>query len=93
MQLTGRVRDMEAELEAASIFALSSRVEGLPLALLEKAMAKGMAVVSFDRAAGPREVIEHGADGLLVAKTGDVAGAGAGAVRADRVGGAAAAAR
>ena len=65
VELAGRVRDMEAELEAASIFALSSRVEGLPLALLE-AMAKGLAVVSMDGAAGPCEVIEHGVDGLLV---------------------------
>jgi glycosyltransferase involved in cell wall biosynthesis len=65
VELAGRVRHMEAELEAASVFALSSRVEGLPLALLE-AMAKGLAVVSFDNCAGPCEVIEHGADGLLV---------------------------
>ena len=65
VELAGKVRDMEAELGAASVFALSSRVEGLPLALLE-AMAKGLAVVSFDNCAGPREVIEHGADGLLV---------------------------
>jgi glycosyltransferase involved in cell wall biosynthesis len=65
VELAGKVRDMEAELEAASVFALSSRVEGLPLALLE-AMAKGLAVVSFDNCAGPCEVIEHGADGLLV---------------------------
>ena len=65
VELAGKVRDIEAELEAASVFALSSRVEGLPLALLE-AMAKGLAVVSFDNCAGPCEVIEHGADGLLV---------------------------
>ena len=65
VELAGKVRDIEAELEAASVFALSSRIEGLPLALLE-AMAKGLAVVSFDNCAGPREVIEHGADGLLV---------------------------
>jgi glycosyltransferase involved in cell wall biosynthesis len=65
VELAGKVRDMEAELGAASVFALSSRVEGLPIALLE-AMAKGLAVVSFDNCAGPCEVIEHGVDGLLV---------------------------
>jgi glycosyltransferase involved in cell wall biosynthesis len=62
VQLAGKVRDMEAELEAASVFALSSRVEGLPIALLE-AMAKGLAVVSFDTAACG--VVEHGVNGLL----------------------------
>jgi glycosyltransferase involved in cell wall biosynthesis len=65
VQLAGRVRDMEAELEAASVFALSSRVEGLPLALLE-AMAKGLAVVSFDGVPGVCAAIEHGTEGLLV---------------------------
>jgi glycosyltransferase involved in cell wall biosynthesis len=65
VELAGKARDMEAELGAASVFALSSRVEGLPIALLE-AMAKGLAIVSFDNCAGPCEVIEHGADGLLV---------------------------
>jgi glycosyltransferase involved in cell wall biosynthesis len=63
--LAGAVRDIEAELEAASIFVLSSRVEGVPLALLE-AMNKGLAVVSFDGAAGPRDLLDDGVDGLLV---------------------------
>lgn len=62
VELVGAVRDVEAELEAASIFVLSSRIEGLPLALLE-AMHKGLAVVSFESAA--RGLIEDGVDGLL----------------------------
>ena len=62
VELVGAVRDVEAELEAASIFVLSSRIEGLPLALLE-AMRKGLAVVSFEAAA--RGLIEDGVDGLL----------------------------
>jgi glycosyltransferase involved in cell wall biosynthesis len=65
VELAGKVRDMEAELEAASVFALSSSFEGMSLALLE-AMAKGLAVVAFDNSGGPCQVIEHGADGLLV---------------------------
>ncbi len=65
VQLAGKVRGMEAELGAASVFALSSHFEGLSLALLE-AMAKGLAVVAFDNCGGPCDVIDHGADGLLV---------------------------
>jgi glycosyltransferase involved in cell wall biosynthesis len=65
VRLTGRVPHIERELEGASVFALSSRSEGLPLALLE-AMSKGLAVVSFACPTGPAELIEHGVDGLLV---------------------------
>ena len=48
-----------------SVFALSSRYEGLPGALIQ-AMACGAAVVATDCAAGPAEIISDGADGLLV---------------------------
>jgi glycosyltransferase involved in cell wall biosynthesis len=65
VRLTGRVPHIERELESASVFALSSRSEGMSLALLE-AMSKGLAVVSFACPTGPAEIIEHGVDGLLV---------------------------
>jgi glycosyltransferase involved in cell wall biosynthesis len=58
-------RDLGAEMAGASIFALSSRFEGLPLTLLE-AMSKGMAIVSFDCPTGPADVIENRRNGLLV---------------------------
>lgn len=58
-------KDMGAELERASIFALSSRFEGFPLILLE-AMSKGTAVVSFACPTGPGDIVEDHRNGLLV---------------------------
>lgn len=69
--LTGRVelrpvtRDLHGEMARASIYALSSRREGMPMVIIE-AMGMGLAVVSFDCPHGPAELITHGEDGLLV---------------------------
>jgi hypothetical protein len=82
---------MEAELEAASVFVLSSSFEGMSLALLE-AMAKGLAVVAFDNCRRP--VPGDRARRRRPARAGRRrARARAGDLRADRVAGAAAAAR
>jgi glycosyltransferase involved in cell wall biosynthesis len=63
--LAGPVERLDREFEGASIFVLSSRFEGLPMVLLE-AMSKGLPVVAFDCPTGPREVIRHPDDGILI---------------------------
>ncbi|MDM7943808.1 MAG: glycosyltransferase [Hydrogenophaga sp.] len=49
----------------STVFAMSSRFEGQPLALAE-AMTCGAAIVSTDCPAGPREMLDDGRCGLLV---------------------------
>jgi glycosyltransferase involved in cell wall biosynthesis len=65
VEFTGVTRDIFRLLSQAAVFALPSRFEGFPNALLE-AMACGLAVVAFDCDSGPRAIVRHGHDGLLV---------------------------
>lgn len=61
----GFVKEVDALLATSSIFVLSSRSEGLPNALIE-AMAMGNAAIAADCDFGPRDIISHGQNGLLV---------------------------
>ncbi len=65
VELPGAVADMRAEWAKASICALTSRAEGFPLAVQE-ALAAGVPVATYDCASGPRALVEHEVNGLLV---------------------------
>ena len=65
-------QNMEAVYANASLLALSSRYEGLPMALIES-QAFGVPSIAFDCPCGPREIITDGQDGLLIPE-GDIPG-------------------
>lgn len=70
VKLPGAVENPFASMKKASVFVLSSQWEGMPGVLIE-AMASGAPCVATDCNFGPRELIEHGRNGLL-ARVGDV---------------------
>ncbi|MEU4167446.1 glycosyltransferase [Streptomyces sp. NPDC026665] len=70
----GRTSDVPGALRDGSVFVLSSRGEGFPLALME-AMAAGLPCAAFDCAPGVHEIVRDGEDGLLatLGNTGELA--------------------
>ena len=58
-------KDVISEYLQSSIFALSSRYEGLPMVLIE-AQSLGLPVVAFDCQTGPKEIVIDGETGFLV---------------------------
>lgn len=71
ISLPGQAGNIAKWYEAADIYVMTSLFEGFPNTLVE-AMAHGLPAVSFDCDTGPRDIIRHEIDGLLV-RPGDIA--------------------
>lgn len=66
IHLMGASDSLEKDLTDAALFAFTSDWEGLPNALME-AMALGLPIVATDcPCGGPRTIMTHGVDGLLI---------------------------
>jgi glycosyltransferase involved in cell wall biosynthesis len=70
--LPGRAGNIGDWYDRADLYVMSSHFEGFPNTLAE-AMAYGCAAVSYDCDTGPRDIIRHEQDGLLVTPVGDIA--------------------
>jgi glycosyltransferase involved in cell wall biosynthesis len=56
---------IEEYYKKATIYAMASRAEGLPMVLIE-AKSYGIPAISFDCRTGPQEIINHDVDGFLI---------------------------
>lgn len=65
VEISPPVPDLLSEWSKASIFALTSRGEGLPL-VVQEAAAAGLPLISYDCVTGPAEIIDDGVNGFLV---------------------------
>ncbi|MCT3700286.1 glycosyltransferase family 4 protein [Elizabethkingia anophelis] len=61
------VKDIEKEYLNSSIVVMTSRYEGLPMALLE-GQACGLPLVSYVCKCGPKDIIKHNENGFLIEK-------------------------
>ncbi|WP_046004786.1 glycosyltransferase family 4 protein [Pseudoalteromonas rubra] len=65
VELKPASKDIASEYRNASLFAMTSRYEGLPLVLIES-KSFGLAAISFDCKTGPRELIRNNVDGYVI---------------------------
>lgn len=65
VKFLGAVKDIDSCYAYAGIYVIPSRSEGFPNALAE-AMAAGCCCVAFDFVAGPRDLMSHNKNGIIV---------------------------
>lgn len=65
VEFIGEVSDIANYMQNASIFTLTSRWEGLPMALIES-MSQGLPCLAYNCFSGPADIITNGKDGILV---------------------------
>lgn len=70
--LNAPTKNITKEYGDSSMLVMSSNYEGFPMVMIE-AMAMGLPVVTFDFKCGPKDIINHGENGLLV-NNGDIDG-------------------
>jgi glycosyltransferase involved in cell wall biosynthesis len=63
-------KDIQSVYQQASVFAFTSRSEGFGMVLIE-AMSFGIPCISFDCPSGPKDIVQHGWNGYLIAN-GDI---------------------
>ncbi len=65
VEILDATKEISKYYSEASIYAMSSRFEGMPLVLIE-AKSYGLPIVCFDCETGPRDIVHDGFDGYLV---------------------------
>lgn len=70
--LNAPTKNISAEYETSAMLVMSSNYEGFPMVMIE-AMVKGLPVVAFDFKCGPKDIINHGENGMIV-KNDDIEG-------------------
>lgn len=65
IRFCGSVKDMGSMYRSAAMYVLTSKMEGLPMVLLE-AKSYGLPIVSFDIETGPSDIVRNGVNGYLI---------------------------